>query len=460
MSSPHTPIWELPDEDERVDGLDEYGDPDPAYAAALGLLPAPLGRRAGAAAVDIGLYLLLQVPYWVFSLPLLVSLLAGRISWYGFVNHPDFILAVVMASVTTVLTLAFVIVQLALLGRSGVTLGKAVTGLRAVNVRTLAKPGFWRVALRGLVLWGSAAAVVGPLVFLLSPLFDPQRRGRGWHDVIGQLWLVDVRHGLHPYDKKRMRIARKTVTAAPAPQAKALPSLATATEAGHEGEYRPAGRTSAGVLGVARPHGAQGRTRVGLTGLEQSDTPPAGTSGAAPGRPVIGGYLSSQSDRPAAPTDAAPPTAPSSVPSPQPPASPAPPAPEAGQASSPPPAPPAPGARRDDGTATSPLAEFLVRLDTGDRIEIAEPLLVGRMPADREGARTVAIDDDSLSVSKTHLVLRPAEDGVEVVDQGSTNGTSIVHDGKERSLPVGEAGVAVPGDTIRFGDRSAAVART
>ena len=38
-------IWEIDDKSETIEGLDEAGRPDPAYAAALGLLPAPLGRR-------------------------------------------------------------------------------------------------------------------------------------------------------------------------------------------------------------------------------------------------------------------------------------------------------------------------------------------------------------------------------------------------------------------------------
>ena len=46
-------IWEIDDGAEEIEGLDENGRPDPAYAAALGLLPAPFGRRALAFVCDV-----------------------------------------------------------------------------------------------------------------------------------------------------------------------------------------------------------------------------------------------------------------------------------------------------------------------------------------------------------------------------------------------------------------------
>lgn len=427
-------IWEVDDGDETIEGLDEHGNPDPAYAAALGLVPAPLGRRAGAAAIDIAVYCLLQVPYWVFTVPLLLSLLTERISWYGFVNHPRFILAIVMAAVTVLLTLAYCITQLALHGRKGITLGKGVMGIRTVNVKTLARPGIGRVLLRALVTWGSAVVIVGPIAFLISPVFDRQQRGRGWHDEVGQTWLVDVWHGLQPYDDKRMRVARKTVTAAPVPQHKALPSLATSAETDARVVYRPGARVSSGVLGVASPHGSGGRPAVGLTGLEPAMPPPADQSEATPGNPVLGGYLKpSHADVPksggALSSEVAGTTAEES------------------------------GGPVTEGHTRLNSAGFVLHLDTGERVDVDEPLIMGRAPADMEGARSVPIVDDTHSVSKTHLVLRPVPQGIEVIDRNSTNGTELVHDGVERVLEAGAPAVAVPGDTIRFGDRAAEVAR-
>lgn len=443
MTARDTPIWELPDEDAPIEGLDEYGEPDPAYAAALGIVPAPLGRRALAAVIDIAVYCLLQIPYWIFALPLLISFATGRITSYGLINHPHFILAIVIVAVTAVLSLVYCIVQLVMHGRSGLTLGKGITGLRSVNVKTLEKPGFWRVTTRALLVWGSAVIAIGPLLFFLSPLFDPQKRGRGWHDMMARTWMIDVRHGLQPYDKKRLRIARKTVTAAPAPQAKALPSLATKPGEDPRGEYRPAARTSAGVLGVARPHGAGPRPVIGLSGLELSATPEAGEDEAGPGRPVMGGYLASRDEPQRAVAEGRP---------------------ESGGARAPrmdQVAPTGQSPRNSAGTgggdAVERPPEFIVKLDTGERVEVSAAVVIGRMPGSVEGARAVQITDQAFSVSKTHAALRPVRDGVEVTDQGSTNGTTIVHRGSERELDPGEPAVAAPGDTIRFGDRSAVV---
>src|SRR5699024_9954203 len=128
--------WEVSNDEETIDGLDADGRPDPAYAAALGLVPAPLGRRAASFAIDIAGYLLLQIPYWIFTLPLLLMLIMGQISLYGLVNHPDFILAIVMGAISFALSTAYCIVQMVLHGRRGVTIGKRIMGYRGINVKT------------------------------------------------------------------------------------------------------------------------------------------------------------------------------------------------------------------------------------------------------------------------------------------------------------------------------------
>jgi pSer/pThr/pTyr-binding forkhead associated (FHA) protein len=53
----------------------------------------------------------------------------------------------------------------------------------------------------------------------------------------------------------------------------------------------------------------------------------------------------------------------------------------------------------------------------GERIELVGELVVGRENAD------VTVDDDE--VSRRHLAVRPHEDGVELEDLGSTNGTFV-----------------------------------
>ena len=92
---------------------------------------------------------------WIGALPLLFKLLSGAISSYGFLNHPSFTLAAVMAGVTVLLSLVYGVVQLFLHGLKGVTVGKAIAGIRTVNVRTLERPGVGAVLLRFLIVGAS-----------------------------------------------------------------------------------------------------------------------------------------------------------------------------------------------------------------------------------------------------------------------------------------------------------------
>lgn len=105
----------------------------------------------------------------------------------------------------------------------------------------------------------------------------------------------------------------------------------------------------------------------------------------------------------------------------------------------------------------------MLLLDSGEQIDVDGVLLLGRNPSvvgNLAGARAVPIADETWSVSKTHLAVRPVEQGIEVIDHNSTNGTYIWHGGAERRLVPGETALASPDDTLRFGDRTAVVRRT
>ena len=88
-------------------------------------------------------------------------------------------------------------------------------------------------------------------------------------------------------------------------------------------------------------------------------------------------------------------------------------------------------------------------------------MLLGRNPddADGVGARTVALADDSRSLSKTHLLVRPADGGIEITDRHSTNGSRLIRGGTEYAVAPGTPVLATDGDLIRLGDRVAAVVR-
>lgn len=410
-------IWEIHEQERVIEGIDASGRPDPAYAAALGLLSAPFGRRALALVCDVAIWVVIQLPLWLGALPLILKLVTGAVSPYGFVNHPDFVLGIVTAGITVVLTLVFAVVQLVLHGRKGMTLGKAIAGIRSVNVRTLERPGVGAVLLRFLIVVAAGVVPFGSAVFLLSPTFDPQARGRGWHDKATNVWLVDVRGGLDPYDEKRMRIARKTVNAEPVEERAELPSLATPLDPARQPEYRPGSRISAGVLGLARPP-------------EPSDRPaPAPAPAPVP--------------QPRLPQPQLPQLQPEGVPELLPAAPPAEPA-------------PAPAAAQASRSTT-----LVLRLDTGERIPVSGPILLGRNPdaAQHPGARPIRVADGSRTLSKTHMLVRPVTGGLEVVDCASTNGSGLIRAGVDHGLAAGVPVRAGDGDKIRLGDRIADVVR-
>lgn len=396
-------IWQIDEQKSTIEGIDVDGRPDPAYAAALGLVRAPFGRRALSATVDAAIWLLLLLPALIGATPLVVKLATGTISPYGFVNHPDFLLAVILTSISTGLGLVYLIVQWLLHGVKGLTIGKALTGIRSVNVRTLERPRVGAVLVRFVILVASGIIpVLGPAFILVSPVFDAEGRGRGLHDKASGVWLVDVRKGLDPYDQKRMRVARKTVKAEPVAERSALPSLATPTDPDAQPEYRPGGRVSAGVLGIARP--------------DARERPATGAVAPAPTTPV---------EAPAAEPAVAPVQQP--VPPPVAPAS----------------------------------VHFGLRFDSGESIPVSEPVLLGRNPdaAEHPGARAIALADDSRSLSKTHMRVSPIDGGLEIVDCRSTNGSGLIRGGIEYAVTAGVPVATTEGDTIRLGDRTAAVVR-
>lgn len=492
-----SPIWHIDDSDHVVEGLDASGQPDPRYAAALGLLAAPLWRRMLATTYDVLAFGVLQIPFWVGAWPLLRMFLTAEISSYGLVQHPGFVSACVFTGVSLLLSIAFMLVQLFVQGRKGVSIGKAIARVRLVNVRTLERPGAGSIFLRFLIVAAfSVVPLFGPLLLLLSPLFDDSKRIRGWHDKATNVWLVDVRHGMNPYDAKRMRIARKLVKTAPTAKPAALPSLATPIDAvtsrQYQLEYQPERRVSVAVLGVAKAYSHDDRPNVGfseLPGEIEQLTP-------EPGVPVLGGYR--PADTNVSPTLSSdftammPPPALLPVPPAPVPSMPAPPAAAISvtpQHHVPPlqPQPQQPQQPQQPHTNVAPGFELTQRFDSepanpepagtdsqqssivrmgllhknGHRVAINGIVLLGRNPdaGTSTDAEAVALQDDTRTVSKTHLAVRPAHDALEVVDLQSTNGSSIVRHGKPYPLTAGTPTTTQQGDTLKLGDLELLVVR-
>ncbi|MDE0547475.1 RDD family protein [Microbacterium sp. C7(2022)] len=432
-------IWEIDDRAPTVEGLDANGRAIPAYAASLGLVPAPFGRRAAATTIEVLIVLVLLLPLYVGALPITLSSIdpvSGAVDLSG----SDLVWVLVLGGASWLLVTVFIIVQMALHGRKGVTAGKAMFGIRSVNVRTLERPGFWRGAVvRYLVMSVSFwIPLFGPLlVIALSPFFDTERRGRSWVDHAGATWLVDVRDGLNPYDAKRMRIARKTAATDLRDERPSLPSLATPGVAGMPAGYVPSARNSGGVIGATVavpqiPDAAPAPAREVSVPLHGGAAVHGGAATPPPAAPTAGPTSAAAPSAPTRPAFSAPEGA----------------AVASGLISS------VPGAQRRE-------IEMWIQLDSGEVVTVeGSGLLIGRAPAaaaGETGMGLLPVQDDAKSVSKTHLALVRTGSALAAVDRGSTNGSAIVRAGDERVLLPGESVELVDRDTVRFGDRTATV---
>ena len=372
-------------------GSDVGAHPDFEYALALGLRPAPIGRRALAFGVEVAIVAVVAVPGVIGMSQLVAAAASGT---------AGSLVSVILLLSSLFVGYAFVLTQVVLHGLKGVTVGKAIFGIRSVRAATLGKPGFWRMLWRALLLqvglWFPPLAVV----LLLSPLWDPGRRGRGWLDRAGGNWLIDIAQGLDPSDAKALRLAKRTLEPAAEPAPTGLPSLATVfTGSAIEPiPFVPATRLESAIVGVVQQP------------LPASPEEPVAQAQAQP-LPRVEPLPTVQ---------------------------------------------PLPGAHSAPA-ARRPLTEALLLFDDGTRVRVSGSGLIGRNPEPRAQEAVgmlVPIADDSWSVSKTHAAFGFDDRGFWIVDRASRNGTS---------LRVGEEFVRVPthsptpvgvGQTVMLGERS------
>lgn len=362
----------------------------------LGLLPAPLGRRSAAFLIDALLVGIVAIP-GIVSYPVVIgALLAGD-------TPPT--LSIVLTVVGYALSLILMLVQIVVHGLRGVTIGKRMLGLRSVNVDTLGKPGFGRVALRALVLVVAATVVplLGGLVLLASPLWAGKNTGRGWLDAVGRTWLLDVRAGLDPFDAKALRLARRELERAGQPAETEVPSLAT----GGEGRvaFVPGSRSRSSIV-------------VGSAAGVAADAAPVAAPAVAQPAPTAVVAAPAASPRAATVTPAA-----ATVASP-----------------------------------AGPAARALLVDHDSIRYTVDGAALIGRNPtADpaHPGLAVIAVSDGSFSMSKTHARLDVVDGGIRLTDLGSSNGSAAVDSaGVAAPIAEGESAVIPWGGTMRLGDRA------
>ncbi|MFC9351108.1 RDD family protein [Arthrobacter sp. NPDC057013] len=185
----------------------------------LALVPAAPGKRLGAAVLD-----------WLAPVAILTVLLsfgfAGITSTRsaGLIIYDTSLLAV-LGSIGAGLTLVYAFAVASVEGRSGNTIGNQLMGIRSAD-RDGYAPGLGAVFLRGVVTgagillavlaavlvavfkWFDAALLVlGPSLLLgaawavavvVSSVWDPDGKLRGWHDRAAKTLVFDVANGRNP----------------------------------------------------------------------------------------------------------------------------------------------------------------------------------------------------------------------------------------------------------------------
>ncbi|WP_062385120.1 FHA domain-containing protein [Demequina iriomotensis] len=93
--------------------------------------------------------------------------------------------------------------------------------------------------------------------------------------------------------------------------------------------------------------------------------------------------------------------------------------------------------------------------DDGTEVDVSAGAVLGRDPAaSGDGRPSIAFDDDTRSLSKTHFALDVIPGVITVTDLHSTNGVLVVRGGAEQVLAPGRPVVVAQGDRIVIGARS------
>jgi len=305
-----------------------------------------------------------------------------------------------------VLWLAFAIA----LGVSGISPGKAMTGLRVVHHGTGTPIGVGPALVRAFVLGVSGIPTfgIGLATLAWTAVEDRSRQRRGWHDHLAHSVVVDVRPVPEEVEAEvdagpRHIVNLTAMRLIPAPPVEA-PATPERSEVSMRRQPLPAD-----VLAPPPQHPAQQPTAQSAPQRRQ--------------QPVAAAPAARQPPPQQAPTHQQRPVQPSVAQQPR----------------------------------------WRVHFDNGESFVIAGMALVGRRPEARHGehvAHLIPLTSADMSVSKTHAQFGPASDGtIVVMDRGSTNGTLLVRQGVSRQLAPGKPASLVDGDKVVYGDREMILTR-
>jgi uncharacterized RDD family membrane protein YckC len=332
------------------------------------------------------------------------------------------------------LLLAWFVVYTAMQAGRG-SIGMRVQRIRLVRAADDMPLGFGRALLRNIVFGLAGAIVVG----YFTPLFDGSDRFQGWHDKAAGSLMVDA--------SAKGSDASRAGTAAPmSPDASTIVPTSQIPQAPRAETPRPGAPAPSGIpqpVAPARPAPAVPVDESALIAFVPGFTPapatpraPADVPRAAPAAEDAGaepdvaaaldatvqGYGPLRSAAPApvpAPVESTPPAA----------------------------------EELDDTRISIPGHRLVFTWDDGTRVSVSRRTIFGRNPAAEDGAVVVPVRDETLSLSKTHFEAASESSGGWVLDRHSTNGMTLVRDGRRIACPPGQRVPVRLGDAIEIGDR-------
>lgn len=401
------------------------------------VVPASYGARVGAYLID-GI-----VPFVLFIPSLIAFISATSMLTSG--NYEGAISAsqagTALQWIAVVLTLLFGLAQYRAEANTGMTLGKRAVGLRTVRADTLGPVGFGRVLGRYSIIALGGFLLIGQYVVLLSPLWDSEKRNRGWHDKASNTWVLDVKNGPNPLlaaiaDHESIADHEPIVeTSARGIVTVGMPSAMTAAAA--EYQLRPESTSE-----LERQPAPTSLPEVQKEPLLESKLRESASAGAG----LIAGVPGFTTATPVAPM-------PTALMAPQSPLALLPVTLTVDNYED----------DEGDRTRAATGAELrprgaVLRLDSGEEFPISGTTLLGRNPArdlGEEHVGLVSIADTTRMLSKTH-----AEIGIDglrlwVSDRNSTNGTRVRRlDSSEQPVSSAERVYFAPGEMVVIGDRT------
>jgi uncharacterized RDD family membrane protein YckC len=373
---------------------------------------APVSRRAIGFLID------------AFIAAALAIVLIGGVVVAATLAGPEGMLTTLLigAPIVSLLLLGWFVVYTLMQAGKG-SIGMRAQGLRLASAADQTPLGFGRALLRNIIFGLACSIVVG----YFTPLFDGSGRFQGWHDKVAGSLMLDAtaaasgESGSSAADGAPVRVPSAAQPAVPTPvhpapaQAAPMPSPSSPVAPSAAAPSRP------GPIAPAD----EGSLIAFVPGVTADPVPSLMTSAHRPdAEPALDATVQGHAAAGAV-------------------------------AASAPPAAIAPHSSEEveDTRISIPGHRLVFTWDDGTRVPVSRRTIFGRNPAPEDGAVVVPVRDETLSLSKTHFEAASESSGGWVLDRHSTNGMTLVREGRRIACPPSQRVPVRLGDAIEIGER-------